>query len=116
VGFHAPLSGATDIVVSGGYADIDYDEFNLGASSSISLDDLDDDPSDGFLADVKLRSQLTPMLEGAIGARYTDIEDADGLSLIGNLMFEINQTWGLNLSVDAGDDLVTWAAGVRASF
>lgn len=116
VGFHTPMTSTTDIVVSGAYSDIDYDDFDLGASPSLTLNNLTDDPSDGFFGDVKLRTQLTPALEGSIGARYTDIESADGLSLIGNLMFELNQTWGLNLSIDAGEDLVTWAAGVRASF
>jgi hypothetical protein len=116
LGFRMPLSTSTDVVVSGGYADLDYGNFDLGGSSSNSLDDLDDDPSDGYTADVKLRSQLLPNLEGSVGARYTDIEDADGVSLIGNLMYEFTPNWGLNLSIDAGDDLMTWAAGVRYSF
>jgi hypothetical protein len=116
LGFRAPLSASTDLVFSGGYTDIDYDHFDLGGSSSSSLDDLDDDGSDGYTADVKLRSQLSQFLEGSLGARYTDIEDADGLSVIGNLMYEFSPNWGLNLSVDAGSDLVTWAAGVRYSF
>lgn len=115
-GIRMPMSTSTDLVVSGAYSDIDYDHFDFGPTSSVSLSDLDDDPSDGFFADVKLRSQLAPALEGSIGARYTDIEDAEGVSLIGNLMFELTQNWGLNVSVDAGDDLVTWGAGVRYSF
>lgn len=116
LGWRAPLSNSTDFVLSGGYSDIDYDHFDLGATSSASLDDLNDDPSDGYTVDVKLRSQIARALEGSIGARYTDIGDADGFSFIGNLMYEFSPNWGLNLSVDAGDDLMTWAAGVRFSF
>lgn len=117
LGFIAPMSDRTHLVFSGGYSDIDYGSFSFGASADDdSFDDLNEDPSDGYTVDVKLRSQLSQMIEGSIGARYTDIEDADGLSVIGNLMFEFSPNWGLNLSLDAGDELMTYGAGVRYSF
>lgn len=116
LGFVAPLSEATDMVFSGGYADVDYGRFRLGATGNSSLNDLENDPSDGFMVDAKLRSQLSQTIEGSIGARYTDIEDAEGLSLVGNIMYEFAPNWGVNLSIDAGDDLVTWGAGIRYIF
>ena len=115
-GFVLPMSDSADMVFSGAYSDIDYNNFRFGASSSNSIDDLDDDPSDGYFVDAKFRSQLSTALEGSIGARYTDIESAEGFSVIGNLMYEFAPNWGLNFSLDAGDDLFTWGAGVRFIF
>lgn len=115
-GFIMPMNDSTDLVFSGGYSDIDFDSFNLGASGEDDLGDLDDDPSDGYTVDVKLRSQLSQALEGSIGARYTDIESVDGFSVIGNLMYEVSQNWGVNLSLDAGDELMVWGVGARYSF
>lgn len=116
VGFAMEMSERTDMVFSGAYSDIDFDRFRLGASGDSSVNDLQDDPSDGFFIDAKLRSQLTPVIEGSIGARYTEIENIDGLSLIGNLMWEFSPNWGLNVSLDAGDDLMTWGMGVRYTY
>lgn len=116
LGFVMPMSERTDMVFSGGYTDLDYDRFRLGASGDPSTNDLRADSSDGFTIDARLRSQLSTMLEGSIGARYTDIQDIDGLSLISNLMWEFSPNWGLNLSLDAGDDLMTWGMGVRYSY
>jgi hypothetical protein len=116
-GVHMPMSDRSDLVLSGAYTDIDYGNFGLGASASNnSLSDLDDDPSDGFLIDARFRMQLTQAIEGSLGARYTEIEDADGLSLVGNVLFELSPNWGINLSLDAGDELMTYGAGVRYSF
>jgi hypothetical protein len=116
-GFIMPMNERSDLVFSGGYSDIDFDHFGFGASpGDNSLDDLDDDPSDGYVADVKWRSQWTQAIEGTLGARYTDIEAADGLSFIGSVLFELSPNWGLNLSVDAGDELITYGAGVRMTF
>jgi len=116
LGFIMPVTTNSDFVVSGGYSDIDYDRFRLGATSSFSLSDLEDDTSDGYTLDAKLRSQLSQSIETSIGARYTDLGALDGLSIIGNLLFEMSPNLGLNVAVDAGEDLVTWAAGVRYSF
>lgn len=116
LGFIMPMSDTTDLVMSGGYADIDYGSFRVGATSDNSLDDLDDDPSDGYTVDVKLRSQLSQSIEGSIGARYTDIQDADGFSLLASVMYEFSPNWGLNLSLDAGDELISYGAGIRYSF
>lgn len=116
LGFAMPMSDRTDMVLSGAYVDLDYGDFNFGASRSTRLSDLDDDPSDGYMVDARLRSQLTPNMEGSIGARYTDIESADGISIIANVMWELAPNWGLNLMVDAGDELVTYGAGLRFTF
>jgi len=122
LGFVMPMSDISDFVVSGAYSDIDYGDFNVGADSDDiddlddALDDLNEDPSDGYFVDAKLRSQFAQQWEGSIGARYTDIEDAEGFSLIGNVMYEFAPNWGLNLSLDAGDELVTWGAGIRFIF
>lgn len=116
LGFIMPVMTNTDVVFSGGYSDIDYDRFRLGATSNFSLGDLEDDSSDGYTLDAKLRSQLSEGIETTVGARYTDIGSLDGFSIIGSLMFEMSPTLGLNLAIDAGEDLVTWAAGVRYSF
>lgn len=116
VGFALPINDMSDLVLRGAYSDIDYDDFDFGAGPSVGLGDLDDDPSDGFFVDVAWRAQFTNVLEGSIGARYTEIENLDGLSLIGNLMYEFSPNLGINLSVDAGDDLMTWGLGARYSF
>ncbi len=124
VGFHMPMNDTSDIVVSGAYSDLDYGDFSLGGSDNDfdpedldeSFDDLNEDPSDGYFVDAKIRSQFAPAWEGSVGLRYTDIEDADGFSVIGNVMYEFSPNWGLNLMIDAGDDLTTWGAGVRFMF
>jgi hypothetical protein len=122
LGFVMPMNDTSDLVISGAYSDIDYDDFNFGAADDDfdeiddAFDDLNEDPSDGYFVDAKFRSQFAPAWEGALGVRYTDIEDAEGFSLIGNVMYEFGPNWGLNLSVDAGDDLITWGAGVRFIF
>ncbi|HWK55626.1 MAG TPA: hypothetical protein VNR18_14710 [Hyphomicrobiales bacterium] len=116
LGFIMPMNTSTDFVVSGGYADIDFDDFHLGSSSDITSHNLRNDPSDGYTVDAYFRSQLSPSVEGSLGGRYTDIEGYDGFSLVANVMYELNQNWGINLSADAGSDLVSWAAGVRYSF
>lgn len=118
-GFHMPINSQTDhtdLVFRGAYVDIDVDGFKFGQTSSSSLSNLRDDSSDGFLADASVRSQLNSWLEGSVGLRYTDIEQVDNFSLIGNLLFEISPQIGFNLGVDAGDELRTWLAGARLSF
>jgi hypothetical protein len=106
----------TDIVARAGYTDIDFGDFNLGASSSVDLGDLNDDNSDGFFIDAGLRMQLATWLEAGVGAKYTDIEDADDISFVGNLLFELNPAWGINVSADIGDEFTTYLAGLRFSF
>ena len=53
LGFAMPMSDQTDLVLSGAYVDLDYGDFNFGASSSTRLSDLDDDPSDGYMVDAR---------------------------------------------------------------
>lgn len=105
----------SDFVASAAYSDIDYGDFDFGASGDSSLGDLDDDSSDGYFIDARLRAQLVEWAEASAGARYTDLEDAEDLSLIGNVLFEINQNLGINLEVNAGDDLSEYCVGVRYS-
>lgn len=116
LGLTTPMSDRTDIVVRGAYSDIDFDDFDFGASDSLSPNDLTEDPSDGFFVDAGLRSQLTDRLEGGIAARYTNVESVDGLSIIGNILYEVTPNWGVNLEVSAGDELSTWMLGMRYSF
>lgn len=116
LGYAFPMSDRTDFVLSGGYADIDYNDFDFGATNDTDANDLRDDPSDGYTLDAKIRSQFTDNIETSIGLRYVDIEDIDGLSLIANIMYEFNPNWGLDLNLDAGDELMVWGIGVRYSF
>jgi hypothetical protein len=120
LGLNKPLDisalNQPDLVVRAAYVDIDVGNLDLGGSSDPDIDDLNDDGSDGWYSDASLRSQLLPQLEASVGVRYTDIEDASEFSFIGNALFEINPNWGVNLAVDAGDDLRTYALGLRYSF
>lgn len=116
-GFVMPMASGADLVIRGAYSDIDLDEFGFGASPSTgALNDLTEDPSDGYFADVSWRAQWTEAMEGSLGVRYTDIEAADGLSFVGNVLFELSPNWGINLQIDAGDELITYGAGVRMTF
>lgn len=115
VGMHFPINEISDVVVSAAYADIDYDSFDIGRNSDIDWNDLRDDPSDGYHLDVSYRAQFADIVEGSIGVRYTDIQQVDGFSLLANVMYEFTENWGINLSLDAGDHLMTWGLGVRYS-
>ena len=105
-----------DLVVRVAYVDIDVGNLDVGGSSDPAIDDLNDDGSDGWYTDAALRSQILPQLEASAGLRYTDIEDSSEFSFIGNVMYEFTPEWGVNLAVDAGDDIRTYALGVRYSF
>jgi hypothetical protein len=120
LGLNMPLDIAAlnqpDLVVRAAYVDIDVGNLDLGGSSDPSIDDLNDDRSDGWFTDASLRSQLLPQLEASVGLRYTDVQDSNELSFVGNAMFEFTPNWGVNLSVDAGDEIRTYGLGVRYSF
>jgi hypothetical protein len=107
VGVALPLNDKSDAVLRVAYTDSDIGDFDVGASEDNSLDDLNDDDSDGFFADASWRSQVTNAIEVNLGVRYTDMENVDGISFIGGVLFEISQTFGISLQVDAGDDLST---------
>ena len=115
-GVNVPVVGDSDVVFRAAYTDIDFDDFNFGATDDPDLDDLTDDSSDGWLSDVSLRSQLAPWIEASLGVRYTDIGSSEEFSIIGNVLLELTQHWGLNLELDASDDLGTYLIGVRYSF
>jgi hypothetical protein len=119
LGFNMPLDFGTrdtDLVVKAAYVDVDFDEFDFGGTSNNDLADLDEDSSDGWTADARIRSQLTPWLEGSIGAGYIDLEDTDTFSGVGNLMVELTPNWGINLAANVGDEVSTYGLGVRYSF
>lgn len=123
LGYALPLTiqsgAATDLVMRVGYVDVDYGEFDVGADEQgdedleARIDALNEDESDGFTLDASVRSQLLSRLEGSVGLRYTDIERADNVSLIGNVMFEAAPGIGINFGFDAGDEIGTYLLGVR---
>jgi hypothetical protein len=119
-GFNMPvfqtMATQTDFIGRFAYADIDFGDFDFGGGDDEGLDDLNDDTSDGFYVDGALRSQLTSWLEMSGGLRYTEIEESDTVSFIGNAMFELTPAWGLNLEVDLGDDISQVFVGARYSF
>jgi hypothetical protein len=115
-GFHTPMNNKTDLVLRVAYTDIDTDGFNFGGTSSSSFDDLNEDSSDGYFIDAALRSQLLAKVEGSLGVRYTDLEQIDNVSVIGNLLYEFSPTLGLNLGLEAGDNISHFLIGLRLSF
>ena len=117
-GFNVPLSNSarTDFVGRFAYSDVDFGDFDFGGGNNPGLNDLNEDSSDGFFIDGLLRSQITDMIEVSGGARYTEIEDADSLSFIGNVMYEFTPNWGINLEVDVGDDISQVLLGARYTF
>jgi hypothetical protein len=106
----------TDFVGRASYVDVDYGDFNFGGTGDDDLDDLDDDSSDGWRADARLRSQVTERVEASLGAAYLDIEEADGFSIVGNALIELTPAFGINLEANIGDDVSWYLAGVRYSF
>lgn len=116
LGFHAALNDRTDWVLSAAYTDLDIDDFSFGASGDTDLNDLFDDPSDGYFIDAALRSQLTTAFEGTLGVRYTDIESTDDVSLLAGVLWEFSDNMSINLSTDIGGEVRTWWAGLRFSF
>jgi hypothetical protein len=120
IGTNWPLNDRVDFVGRIAYTDIDYGDFDLGAGGDLVgagldnfRDELTSDNSDGYFADAGVRAQLTPNLEGSIGLRYTDVQNIDSSTVIGSLMFELSDNWGLDLGVDVGDELSTYLFGVR---
>jgi len=116
VGFHTPVNTKTDFVLRGAYTDIDADGFNFGGTGNSSVDDLDEDSSDGYFVDAGVRSQLLDKLEGSVGVRYTDLEQFDNASVIANLMYEFSPVLGLNFGMEAGSDISHYMIGLRFSF
>lgn len=95
--FHSSVNSNTDLVLRTAYTDVDTDGFNFGGSSNVSIGDLNDDSSDGLFIDAASRSQLMEPVEG-------------------NLMYEFIQELGLNLGLEAGDDISYILIGLRYSF
>lgn len=125
VGFFTPIATRTDFVATASYVDVDYGDFNLGATESEldewdavddALRDLDEDQSDGYSLDAGVRSQIVEWLELGGGLRYTDLDTGDDFSLFANALFELNQNMGINLSADFADEVSTYALGFRYSW
>lgn len=115
-GFHSALSNNTDMVFRVAYIDVDTDGFSFGGSSDASLDDLNDDSSDGYFIDAAIRSQFSQRMEGSLGLRYTDLENIDNISLIANVMHEFSPAMGVNFGLEVGDDISSFLIGLRYSF
>jgi hypothetical protein len=121
VGTDRPITNRLDFVGRAAYVDIDYGDFNIGASSSALgggglsglREELTSDTTDGYLADAAVRSQLTPKIEGLVGLRYTNVGSIDDTSVLGSLLFELSRNWGLDVGVDAGSDVSLYRLGVR---
>lgn len=113
-----PMAETVDLVGRAAYTDVDFGDFDLGGNSGddFEFSDLDEDNSDGFFIDARLRAQLLEWLEGSAGARYTDIDSGDDFAFVGNLLFEFTQNWGVNLEVEVADEVSTYALGARYSF
>lgn len=125
VGYFFPMTTAMDFVATASYVDVDYGDFNLGATESDldewdavddAFNDLDEDSSDGYSLDAGVRSQVVEWVELGGGLRYTDLDSGDDFSVFANALFELNQNMGINLSADFGDDVSTYALGFRYSW
>lgn len=128
LGYNRPVAigaGQTDFVAQAAYFDSDYGDFSLGATDNDidewddvdnAFDDLSEDSSDGFMVDAGLRSQVIHWLEAGGGLRYTYMESEDDFSIFANLLFEINQNFGINASADFGDNMSSYGLGLRYSF
>ena len=106
----------TDFVARLAYTDFDFGDFEFGPGGPDDdlFDFLDDDTS-GYFVDVGLRSQLRPKLEGGIGVRHLDIGEFDNSSLVGNLLYEFHENWGVNFEADLGTEYSTFMLGIRFS-
>lgn len=121
LGFNMMLGSSestqTDLVLRGAYTDVDFGNFDLGEREEDDVDDfirdLDEDSSDGFYADARIRAQLAAWFEGSIGVRYTDIESVDNFSVVGNALFELTPRFGINLEADVGDEVSVYMLGLR---
>lgn len=125
LGYFAPINANMDFVVRAAYMDVDYDEFSFGQTDQDigdddttigdAWDDLNEDSSDGYFADVGVRAQLIDWLELGGGIRYTDLDSGDDFSVFGNALFEINQNIGINLTANIGDNMSSYGLGFRYS-
>lgn len=113
VGMAYKLNDMSHIVTRIAYSDIDVDGFNFGGSDTSSISDLNDDDSDGFFIDAAWRGQVTPIIELTGGLRYTDIEETDQVSFIGNALFDVSRRWGVTVNTEVGDELTTIGVGAR---
>lgn len=125
LGYFTSLTDNLDLVARAAYADVDLNEFSLGATDDDigdddetledAYDDLNEDSSDGYFIDAGVRAQAMEWLELGGGVRYTDLDSGDDVSVFGNALFEISQNMGINVTASVGDNLSSYGVGFRYS-
>ncbi len=119
-GTHRPITDRIDFVGRLGYTDVDYGKFKIGAGGGLFSgglsglgNRLSSDTSDGYIVDAAVRAPLTHSLQGEIGVRHLDINTVTSNNIIGSLLYQFSDDWGLDFGVDAGSDISTYVLGVR---
>lgn len=101
LGYHHTLGDRLDALVEVSVVDSEFGTFN----------------ENGFNVSVGLRLNASKHIElgGKVG--YQNIDEAlDGAVGKFNLLYKINDLFGINVLADVGDDVTTYGIGVRASF
>ncbi len=101
LGYHHTIGERLDALVEVSVVDSELGNFN----------------ENGFNVSVGLRVAATEHIElgGKVG--YQNIDEAlDGAVGHFNLLYKINDLFGINVLADVGDDVTTYGIGVRASF
>ena len=103
LGWNTSINDTSDLVVRANWLDIDAG-FPFGES-------------DGYEAEVGLRSAWTPNLETYFAAGYADIDRGSG-EVFGKLsaQYRFNPTWGIAASATLSDEANEIFVGPRVSF
>ena len=107
VGYNRPIASNTDLLARVAYENHKIDFHSFGGSHD----------SDGYSAEVGVRSALAPRFEGYALAGYEDAEHADG-DFYGRVGAQVkfNQNWGLTGDVKVSDRETQYFVGPRLSF
>lgn len=105
LGYNRPIATNTDVL-----ARIAYEKYELDAFGF-------EDDTDGYSAEVGVRSALAPNFEGYALAGYEDGQEFDG-DFYGRVgaQLKFNQNWGINGDVKFADGDAQWFVGPRLSF